>query len=93
MSDRKEKNGWLSVTVPEFGGWDKKAPVSPNYSVVFSQARANRKHLKTDLSDLRSNLENERELINANHHHHHHQDDPVMRKKKILTYINCCIRP
>ncbi|KAK4607445.1 hypothetical protein RGQ29_001332 [Quercus rubra] len=89
MSARKEKNGWLSV--PEFGGWDKQAPASPNYSVVFSQARANRKHLKTDLSDLRSNLENERELINANHDHH--QDDPVMRKKKILTYINCCIRP
>lgn len=69
-----QKNGWLSV--PEFGGWDKQAPASPNYSVVFSQARANRKHLKTDLSDLRSNLENERELINANHDHH--QDDPVM---------------
>ncbi|KAL5580334.1 hypothetical protein UlMin_012776 [Ulmus minor] len=87
MDKHKEKNGWMSV--PQFGGWDHKGPGATNYSMVFSQARANRKHQKNELTKFkRSSLGNERELINAQH-----EDDSVMRKKKILTYINCCIRP
>ncbi|KAG6605945.1 hypothetical protein SDJN02_02690, partial [Cucurbita argyrosperma subsp. argyrosperma] len=126
MDTRAEKNNrWKSV--PEFGGWDHNAPGASNYSVVFSQARANRKQQKTDLTEFkRASLGNEREMMamadkhlrQQNHHHHRHhshnshhsryehhpqyqhrlrphQHDPVVpqKKKKILTYINCCIRP
>ncbi|XP_059429555.1 uncharacterized protein LOC132163324 [Corylus avellana] len=92
MENLKEKNGWMSV--PQFGGWDHKAAGATDYSMVFSRARANRKQHKTDLSDFkRASLghehEHETELINAAQH----QDDSIMRKKKILTYINCCIKP
>ncbi|TYH04549.1 hypothetical protein ES288_A08G015500v1 [Gossypium darwinii] len=38
---------WMSV--PEFGGWDKQPPGATNYSMVFSQARANRKQQKSDV--------------------------------------------
>ncbi|KAB1227521.1 hypothetical protein CJ030_MR1G027460 [Morella rubra] len=78
------------MSVPQFGGWDQKAPGATDYSVVFSRARANRKQQKANLSDFkRVSIGNEKELINGAHH----QDDPVMRKRKILTYINCCIKP
>ncbi|XP_038901152.1 lateral signaling target protein 2 homolog isoform X2 [Benincasa hispida] len=126
MAARTEKNRWRSV--PEFGGWDHNAPGASNYSVVFTQARADRKQRKTDLTEFkRTSLGNERELMAAtgkchrhqkhhhhrhhhhheqqhqhqhqhrHHHHHRHQppadDSVVPKKKKILTYINCCIRP
>ncbi|KAJ4724462.1 RIN4, pathogenic type III effector avirulence factor Avr cleavage site [Melia azedarach] len=84
------------MTVPQFGGWDQKAPGATDYSMVFSRARANRKQQK---ADARRSFGNEQEILAAQqqqqHHHHHHQqeEDSVMRKKKILTYINCCIRP
>ncbi|XP_040991092.1 uncharacterized protein LOC121238320 [Juglans microcarpa x Juglans regia] len=88
MNHPNENNGWMSV--PQFGGWDHTAPGATDYSVVFSRARANRKQKKTDLTDFKRNsIGTERELINPVHH----QDDQIMRKKKILTYINCCIRP
>ncbi|GAV62132.1 AvrRpt-cleavage domain-containing protein, partial [Cephalotus follicularis] len=80
-----QNNAWMSV--PQFGGWDHKDPGATNYSMVFSQARANKKQQKTDIK--RSSLGNERELMVATQQ----QEDSVMRKKKILTYINCCIRP
>ncbi|OAY57935.1 hypothetical protein MANES_02G136400v8 [Manihot esculenta] len=81
--EKQEKNGWTSV--PQFGGWDSKTPVNTDYSVVFQQARANRKQQKRDIKH--PSLGNEREFA------HTQQDDSVMRKKKILTYINCCIKP
>ncbi|XP_070675233.1 uncharacterized protein [Malus domestica] len=87
------KNGRKSV--PQFGGWDQNSP-DTNYTVVFSQARANRKQNKTNLTEFKRNsLGNEQEFMAAHPHHphHHHQDDSVTRKKTILTYINCCIRP
>lgn len=37
------------MSVPEFGGWDKEPPGATNYSMVFSQARANRKQQKSDV--------------------------------------------
>jgi hypothetical protein len=72
------------MSVPQFGGWDHKAAGATDYSMVFSRARANRKQLKTDLTDFkRASLGNERELMNAAAHHH--QDDPVMVSLHITT--------
>ncbi|XP_031268346.1 uncharacterized protein LOC116126811 [Pistacia vera] len=70
------------MTVPQFGGWDHK---QTDYSMVFQRARANRKQQK---ADIRRSFGNEQEILAAQQ-----QEDPVIRKKKILTYINCCIRP
>ncbi|BFG30149.1 hypothetical protein CerSpe_164230 [Prunus speciosa] len=82
-------------SVPQFGGWDQNGPDPTNYTVVFTQARANKKQNKTDLTEFKRNsLGNEQEFLDAHsQHRHHQQDDSVMRKKTILTYINCCIRP
>ncbi|KAM5584761.1 hypothetical protein ABKV19_004226 [Rosa sericea] len=91
----EEGNGRKSI--PQFGGWEQNAAVEPtSYTVVFSQARANRKQNKTDLTEFKRNsLGNEHELMAAQAHHdqHRHSDDSITRKKTILTYINCCIRP
>ncbi|XP_019418387.1 PREDICTED: uncharacterized protein LOC109329167 [Lupinus angustifolius] len=98
--ERKEKiPGKMSV--PQFGGWEQKPPGVPtDYSMVFNQARANKKNQKTDLDEVkRLNLGKERVPINANnrqshgHGHHAKEDPPVLRRKKSMTYINCCIRP
>ncbi|XP_004491234.1 uncharacterized protein [Cicer arietinum] len=123
-------------SVPQFGGWDQKAPGATDYSMVFTQARENKKHQKTDLTQVKRNsIGNEQDLAKASHGHAHPahghvrsanghvrsanghanpahghahpahghahaqvhahaQEDPVvMGKKRILTYINCCIRP
>ncbi|XP_022152996.1 lateral signaling target protein 2 homolog [Momordica charantia] len=70
--DARKENGWRSV--PEFGGWDHNAPGASNYSVVFTQARANRKQQKTDLTEFkRSSLGNERELMAAAGHQQKHR--------------------
>ncbi|XP_061372563.1 uncharacterized protein LOC133315034 [Gastrolobium bilobum] len=102
------------TSVPQFGGWDQKAPGATDYSMVFTQARVNKKHQKTDLTEIKHNsLGNERDFVNAKHAHHAHghhghhghghahahvdahahEDPVVVGKKRILTYINCCIRP
>ncbi|KAJ8751413.1 hypothetical protein K2173_016618 [Erythroxylum novogranatense] len=92
---RKENGAWISV--PQFGGWDSKSNDDTNYSVLFSQARAKRKEHKYD--PRHASLGNEREIMNAatfNHHrrhHRHHQEDSVTPRRRLLTYINCCIRP
>lgn len=52
-----QKTGWLSV--PQFGEWDQKTPSETNYSVVFSQARANRRHHKSDLTHRSYDFEQE----------------------------------
>ncbi|XP_010519820.1 PREDICTED: lysine-specific demethylase 7A [Tarenaya hassleriana] len=107
MDKKRESVRWAPV--PQFGAWDQNSAVATDYSVVFSQARANRKQHKANVRH--TSLGSERELMNnvhARRHHHHHQqhlhhqhqhhqesqdDEPVMKKKRILTYINCCIRP
>ncbi|KAE8647369.1 hypothetical protein Csa_004264 [Cucumis sativus] len=72
MAARKENNRWRSV--PEFGGWDHNAPGASNYSVVFTQARADRKQQKTDLTEFKkTSLGNEKELMEAVDKHHRHQ--------------------
>ena len=76
------------TSVPQFGGWDQKGPGATNYSMVFTQARANKKHMKTDLTEVkRSSLGNDGDFVNASHGHGHghvhvhaanDQDDPVV---------------
>ncbi|RID68740.1 hypothetical protein BRARA_C00881 [Brassica rapa] len=98
MEKRRENAGWTPV--PQFGGWDQKGIDATDYSVVFTKARANRKLNKADVSH---SLGSEQELMASARRHHYQQhlnnrretqdDDPVMKKKRILTYINCCIRP
>ncbi|KAG6789557.1 hypothetical protein POTOM_005661 [Populus tomentosa] len=63
--ERRRKNGGLSV--PQFGGWNSKNPVPTDYSVVFTQARANRRQHKSDVRH--ASLGNERELLAAANQH------------------------
>ncbi|XP_022752393.1 uncharacterized protein LOC111301177 isoform X3 [Durio zibethinus] len=84
-----KNNAWMSV--PQFGGWDQKGPGATDYSMVFSRARENRKQQKTD---ARRSLGNEQEFIAASLPQQRQEDeDSITKRKKILTYINCCIRP
>ncbi|XP_048139735.1 uncharacterized protein LOC115735347 isoform X1 [Rhodamnia argentea] len=84
MEARMEQNGYLSV--PQFGGWDHKAPGATDYSMVFSRARANRKQHKREIS--RASLGNEKELMAA-----YHQDDPIMvRHPPVPNYAKLCPR-
>lgn len=71
------------MSVPKFGAWDKKPPGVPtDYSLVFGQARANKKNQKTDLSEVkRLSLGNERLPLNTNHGRGRgraREDPPVM---------------
>ncbi|KAG8371028.1 hypothetical protein BUALT_Bualt13G0044400 [Buddleja alternifolia] len=78
MEDLKGKN-WMAV--PQFGGWDGKTGSETNYSVVFSQARANRKKHKNDF--YRHSLGNERELLAKRH-----DDCPCeVRPKTFLGFL------
>ncbi|PIA53821.1 hypothetical protein AQUCO_00900423v1 [Aquilegia coerulea] len=85
MENRREKPVFMSV--PQFGGWEQQAGGNTNYSMVFNQARVNRREVKRDIR--RSSIGNEQELIVQVHHD---RDDSLTRKKKILTYFNCCIK-
>lgn len=59
-----QRNG--RTAVPKFGGWDDKSGNSPsNYTVMFSEARANRKQQKKDFT--RHSLGNEQELRAKQH--------------------------
>ncbi|CAK9139096.1 unnamed protein product [Ilex paraguariensis] len=78
MENGKEKNEWMSV--PQFGGWDQKAGVATDYSMVFSRARANRKQHKTELN--RRSLGNEQELLAKQQ-----TDDSVVG---VLDSLNIC---
>ncbi|XP_021651816.2 uncharacterized protein LOC110643667 [Hevea brasiliensis] len=77
--EKREKNGWTSV--PQFGGWDSKATGATDYSMVFSQARANRKQQKTNIKH--TSLGNERELIAATSQ----QDDSVMVSFQFTRFL------
>ncbi|KAM3303642.1 putative protein isoform X1 [Capsicum chacoense] len=76
------KTGWLSV--PQFGEWEQKTPSETNYSVVFSQARANRKKHKSDLTHRSSDFD--QELLPRER-----EKSATRKKKKFLTYISCCL--
>ncbi|KAI5335021.1 PREDICTED: RPM1-interacting 4 (RIN4) family [Prunus dulcis] len=86
MGHGEEKNARRSV--PQFGGWDQNGPDPTNYTVVFTQARANRKQNKTDLTEFKRNsLGNEQEFLAAHSQHgHHQQDDSVMQKLVALMF-------
>ncbi|TKY57131.1 Pathogenic type III effector avirulence factor Avr cleavage site [Spatholobus suberectus] len=90
------------MSVPQFGGWDQKAPGATDYSMVFTQARENKKHQKTNLTEIRrKSLGSEGDFVNANHghaHHHHfcghahhhahaHEDPVVM----VRPFFNLCL--
>ncbi|KAM3202533.1 putative protein isoform X2 [Capsicum annuum] len=76
------KTGWLSV--PQFGEWEQKTPSETNYSVVFSQARANRKKHKSDLTHRSYDFD--QELLPRER-----EKSATRKKKKFLTYISCCL--
>ncbi|XP_027345125.1 uncharacterized protein LOC113857433 [Abrus precatorius] len=63
----------VKMSVPQFGGWEHKSPGVPSdYSMVFNQARANKKNQKNDLSEVkRLSLGNERGTTNPKHRHGH----------------------
>ncbi|XP_056698837.1 uncharacterized protein [Spinacia oleracea] len=105
MEGRGKDKKWKSV--PQFGGWDQKGAASPNYSMVFGQARAHRKQAKTGVRHMA--LRNEPVFtappnlhVHRHHHDHHHDhrpdrqedhedDSTVMKKNKFMAY--CCIMP
>ncbi|KAK4790977.1 hypothetical protein SAY86_031390 [Trapa natans] len=64
------------MAVPQFGGWDHKSPESTNYSVVFSQARANRKHHKSGFGH--KGLGEQREVLHAAAYHQRKEDPQVV---------------
>ncbi|CAK8565329.1 unnamed protein product [Lathyrus sativus] len=44
----------VKMSVPQFGGWENKPKGVPtDYSMVFNQARENKKNHKTDLTEIR----------------------------------------
>ncbi|KAL6966629.1 hypothetical protein U1Q18_032410 [Sarracenia purpurea var. burkii] len=49
------------ISVPAFGGWDRKAAGATDYSMVFSQARADRKQHKSVFNH--HSIGNEQELM------------------------------
>ncbi|GER41913.1 RPM1-interacting protein 4 (RIN4) family protein [Striga asiatica] len=72
------------MSVPQFGAWDGKSET--NYSVVFSQARANRRMHKNELM-ARHSLGHERELLrqqyeNSINIHDLHKKEKKKKKKK-----------
>ncbi|CAI9109217.1 OLC1v1008994C3 [Oldenlandia corymbosa var. corymbosa] len=96
MDYQKEKTTpWLSV--PQFGDWDQKGGVMPDYSMDFSKIRESRKQNKREPS--RASLGNEEEFassatINSNtvshsedHHHFHQNNSPTVRFPLILPFI------
>ncbi|XP_051142994.1 uncharacterized protein LOC127259609 [Andrographis paniculata] len=94
MEDFRGHENWISV--PQFGTWDGKTRDQTNYSMVFSQARANRKKSKTELMAHHS-LGNERELLvhqkiapESNPHAHTGMQRKCEKKtKKSISCFSC----
>jgi hypothetical protein len=64
------QNKPAKMSVPQFGGWDQKAPGATDYSMVFAQARTNKKNQKSDLTEVkRTSLVNEPVATKASHGH------------------------
>nr|XP_010910257.1 uncharacterized protein LOC105036194 isoform X2 [Elaeis guineensis] len=82
-----KENRWKAV--PQFGGWDQKSGGATNYSMVFSQARANRKQNKTELK--RPGFGCEEDLMPYQHCQRYEDGSvaPMQKRKKVLRY--CCI--
>ncbi|XP_019242111.1 PREDICTED: uncharacterized protein LOC109222181, partial [Nicotiana attenuata] len=59
MAKQREKYGLPYV--PQFGAWDHKTGDNLNFSMVFSQARANKKQNRHNLAQ--HNLGNEQEIL------------------------------
>ncbi|XP_049372895.1 uncharacterized protein LOC125837871 isoform X2 [Solanum verrucosum] len=76
------KTGWMSV--PQFGEWEQKTPSETNYSMVFSQARANRKKHKSDLTHRSYDFE--QDLLSRER-----EKAATRKKKKFMTYLSCCL--
>lgn len=86
---KMQNKKWKAV--PKFGAWEQKGNTSPNYSVVFGQARAHRKQVKNDVRRL--SLGDESELIlqhnpRYDYDHHHKDADSVMVRLNFHSYIN-----
>lgn len=85
--EKMQNKKWKAV--PQFGAWEQKGNTSPNYSMVFGQARAHRKQVKNDVRHL--SLGDETELIvqhNPGYEFDHHKDaDSVMVRLFTLTLI------
>lgn len=64
------KDNWMAV--PRFGGWDKKSG-TPDYSMVFSRARANRKYQKSE--GRLASFGTESDLLT--YQHYDDDDEPV----------------
>lgn len=65
----------VKMSVPQFGGWEHKSPGVPtDYSMVFNQARANKKNQKTNLTEVKQRLSlgNEKIATNAKPYRHAH---------------------
>ncbi|XXG41192.1 hypothetical protein AAC387_Pa01g1711 [Persea americana] len=82
MENPKEHNGWMSV--PQFGGWDQMGG-APDYSMVFSRARENRKQQRFEI--VRPTLDDDEKFIAAIHH----DEYSPTKRKKIMSYL-CCIK-
>ncbi|XVF19377.1 hypothetical protein REPUB_Repub11eG0105800 [Reevesia pubescens] len=87
MAHQTQNNAWISV--PQFGGWDEKGLGAANYSMVFSQARDNRKQQKTD---VRRSLGNEQEFIAVSLPLPHPQDEEDSVTALIPTYLPACMQ-
>ncbi|XP_057479260.1 uncharacterized protein LOC130766640 [Actinidia eriantha] len=97
MEKHKEKSGMRAV--PKFGGWDRKVPGATDYSMVFSQVRANRKQTRYSLRsehELMIKQQQQQQQQQQKHHHHQQQqqdesvvmimceDDPTNNRNSIF---------
>ncbi|GAU32785.1 hypothetical protein TSUD_152320 [Trifolium subterraneum] len=93
------------MSVPQFGGWDNKSKGATNYSLLFFQARENKKNLKTYLTRRDSIRNDQMFAIKSAKKHHRHgghgpytrfsqhdrgHSDPPERSKNVLSYMNWC---
>ncbi|KAG0450501.1 hypothetical protein HPP92_026730 [Vanilla planifolia] len=82
----KEGDGWMAV--PQFGGWEKKADRTPDYSMVFTRARANRKQQKVDVS--RVSIGQEKEFLNFPRPRT--EEDSAMRRRRLFSCLSCSVK-
>ncbi|XP_039136542.1 uncharacterized protein LOC120273869 [Dioscorea cayenensis subsp. rotundata] len=87
MEGGNEK-GW---TVPQFGGWNEKTGGAPDYSMVFSRARANRKQQKTSDVVKKSSVANEEENTIRHQQDQRPNNDCSTKRRKLLSYL--CLIP
>ncbi|CAA0826206.1 RPM1-interacting protein 4 (RIN4) family protein [Striga hermonthica] len=77
-------------SVPQFGAWDGKSET--NYSVVFSQARANRRLARHSLGHERELLRQQYENSVNIHDLHKKEKKKKKKKKKMGSCLSCFIR-